>query len=167
MWQPHTCTRFTLKMLNFESSSAGSAAAPINKAAHLAYSAPETTSAHTFSPQQQPPVAVDPAADMWSIGVIAYELLTKEPVFPEGSDDSAVQRALAVGPGGTGGLPWEEGVPGEPERNMKIPKELRHAVLACLDRDIDNRLSAASMLALWEGAPWERIMDELRADVTS
>lgn len=100
---------------------------------------------------------------MWSISVIAYE----KRLFPEDSNEKEVRQALAEGPDGMGGLPWEQGVPGATERNAKIPKPLRHAVLACLDRDIDNRLSAASLLSLWENAPWERISDELRADVTS
>ena len=155
---------------------AGELAAPVSKVAQLPYCAPEATATAARSaprphggPQQPPAVAVDAAADMWSIGVIALELLTQQRVFPEGSDETAVRHALAAGqtPGSTGGLPWEEGVVGASEVRLRIPKPLRHAVLACVDRDAVNRLSAASLLALWEAAPWERVIDEMRADVTT
>lgn len=155
------------KLLHTNMMRAGASAPPISMPWHLSYSAPEVVSDPNLPAHQQNPVTVDPSADMYSVGVIAYELLTQQRVFPDGCSDSDIREALTAGADGVGGLPWEQGVSGSLERNRKIPKPLRHAVLACLDRDVENRLSAASLLSLWESAPWERIIDELRAEVTN
>jgi serine/threonine protein kinase len=146
---------------------AGAAAPPVATRSHLPYCAPECVSHPDLTPPRHTHCRVDSAADIWSIGVIAYELLTQQRVLPEGTEEKDVREALTLRRDGVGSLPWERDVSGPKATNRKIPKPLRHAVLACLDRDVENRLSAASMLSLWEAAPWERILDDLAADLPS
>ena len=53
---------------------------------------------------------------MWSLGVVAFELLTNERVFPEGMPPEQIRAALA----GQTLLPWEEGAPGAEEKKQKL-----------------------------------------------
>lgn len=47
------------------------------------YAAPELVRAHSRSTSEQPPIM--PSADIWALGVIAYEALTGEPFVPSGT----------------------------------------------------------------------------------
>ena len=86
-------------------------------------------------------VAVSSAADMWSVGVVAFELLTSTRVFPADATDVSIQQLLH-----SGGLPWEGQTPGGQELCARLCG-LRGPVMACLRRDAAARPSAAALLS--------------------
>ena len=92
---------------------------------------------------------MESAVDIWSIGVIAFELLTGERAFPRhsvGADaDQAVQDAIA----GRTLLPWE-GPSADTAERLKKLRGLRRTVLRCLDRDPAKRPTALSLLSSWD-----------------
>ena len=81
---------------------------------------------------------------MWALGVVAFELLTNERAFPDGTPPEAILSALR----GDSPLPWEEGASGADARREKL-RGLRRLVLPCLSRDPSQRPSAKSVLASW------------------
>ena len=96
------------------------------------------------------PVTTDTTAeaDIWALGVVMFELLTSERVFPPGTAPEAITAALS----GDAPLPWEAdanaaGVRlwGEAE---KVPA-LKAFVLACLNRDPARRPPAAALEEAW------------------
>lgn len=124
---------------------AGTPAEPVSHYSRLRYRAPEEVADPALPPDAQPPVDVCAAADMWSIGVIAVELLAQEAVFPPDANTEEMMVALR-----TGGLPWEQDVAGQQERCLKL-RSLKRVVLACLNRDATQRPTAKAMLSLVEG----------------
>ncbi|MDX2038093.1 MAG: serine/threonine-protein kinase [Isosphaeraceae bacterium] len=92
------------------------------------------------------PTAVGPAADVFSIGVLLYELLTGEPPFRAESVIATLDRIRHDAP-----------VP--PRRLVSsIPKELERICLTCLEKDPRSRYPDAGRLVLdlraWaEGGP--------------
>ena len=106
----------------------------------LRYCAPEVVADPSLPLEQQPSTVVTRAADIWAVGVIAFELLTQERVFPPEATVEDVVCALRGA-----GLPWERGA----VRCARL-RGLRGAVLACLARDPARRPSAAALLASWE-----------------
>lgn len=110
----------------------------------LRYCAPELLADPAQPLVHQPPVAVSGAADIWAVGVIAFELLTNERVFASDTTDAEIVAALRGN-----ALPWEAGVPGQEERCSKL-RGLRRAVLACLSRDVYSRPNATALLSSWE-----------------
>ena len=104
---------------------------------------PEALADPSLPLEQQPPAAVSRAADIWAMGVIAFELLTQERVFPPEATDEDVGALRGRG------LPWEVSVAGQVARCTKL-RGLRGAVLACLEREAARQPSAGALLASWE-----------------
>jgi serine/threonine protein kinase len=108
----------------------------------LAYSPPEALQALQ---EGAVTVTADAAADMWAIGVIAYELITRSPAFPRSwSRPQLLQAAL-------GGLayPWEERV--RSFRNLPELRALCGVVRACLSRDSAQRPTAPQLQTALSG----------------
>ena len=110
-----------------------------------------------FTPRYAPPevalatergdrsIAAEAAADMWALGVMAFELLTNEPVFtPLAATRESIWAQLC----GREVLPWERGAP---KREVKLAqlRMLKRAILQCLQRDPANRPTASKVLAHW------------------
>ena len=81
------------------------------------------------------------AVDMWAVGVIAYELMTGYPAFPEVDWTGEDIESAALG---TLPYPWE----GEVGTFVEIPSQLVlwRAVQGCLARSPQKRPSAATLL---------------------
>jgi serine/threonine protein kinase len=104
----------------------------------------------------QPVTRATGAADMWAVGVIAFELLTNELLFPVNASEDAIRAALL----GQAPLPWEEGGEGAEERRQKL-RGLRRIVMPCLDRNPGQRPTAAQVLRSW----WH-LFDEMKTQGT-
>lgn len=111
----------------------------------------------TFSPSYAPPevavalergdrnVVADGAADMWALGVMAFELLTSEPVFPPlVSTRETIWAQLC----GREALPWEDGAPQQVAKLAQL-RGLKRAVLQCLQRRQEERPTAEQVLVQW------------------
>lgn len=97
-------------------------------------------------------IHVNAAVDIWAIGVIAFELLTGERVFPPAAvsssgSDAAVKAALL----GRTLLPWEGASDAAKGRQEKL-RGLRRTVLKCLARDPTARPTSDTLLQSWEHA---------------
>eukprot|EP00892_Ulva_mutabilis_P003554 jgi/Ulvmu1/1570/UM110_0033.1 len=104
----------------------------------------------TFTPSYAPPevamaaergdrtIVADAAADMWALGLMAFELLTGGPVFPP---MSSTREAIWAQLCGRELLPWEEGVAQQAEKLAQL-RGLRRAILQCLQRKPEDRPSA-------------------------
>ena len=89
-------------------------------------------------------VPVDTAADVWALGVIAFELLTHSRAFPASSTrDSVVAQLLGQAP-----LPWEAG--GAAFGAVARLRGLRRSVMRCLARDAHDRPSTAEVVETWD-----------------
>eukprot|EP00892_Ulva_mutabilis_P001147 jgi/Ulvmu1/11032/UM007_0212.1 len=100
----------------------------------LRYAAPEVIEALTLGAREMTP---HPSLDSWSLGVLAFELLTGAPAFDllqEGPAEVAAQLR------GARELPWEGGraIDGG---YMSTLRAMRHPVLRLLHRDAGGRLS--------------------------
>ena len=93
----------------------------------LAYMAPEQAAGRTR--------LVGPAADVYSLGAILYELLTDRPPFRGGADVELVRRILDEEPAPPG------------ELRPDCPPELAAACLRCLRKDPAQRYPSAAALA--------------------
>jgi serine/threonine protein kinase len=85
------------------------------------------------------------ALDMWSLGVIAVELLTCSRIFPPPMTEDDVRAQLL----GEKPLPWED-----PElKKDLLPKlkVLKRSVLKCLERDPGHRPASQELLGAWHG----------------
>ena len=100
----------------------------------LRYAAPESV----LSMQQKATVTAHPSQDVWAIGVIAFEMMSGEPLFPLGSTSEQVQQILL------GKLPF----PHEDNPNVwrKVGK-LKELVHRMRSRDASQRPSAAEVTA--------------------
>eukprot|EP00892_Ulva_mutabilis_P008436 jgi/Ulvmu1/5965/UM026_0088.1 len=110
-----------------------------------------------FSPAYAPPEAAvaeergdstimaDPAADVWALGVMAFELLTSEPLYtPMVATRASIWAQLC----GREALPWEAGAPQQAAKLSQL-HGLRRGVLLCLQRDPAARPSAQEVLVQW------------------
>eukprot|EP00892_Ulva_mutabilis_P002686 jgi/Ulvmu1/12418/UM009_0068.1 len=98
-------------------------------------------------------IAVDSAVDMWAIGVIAYELLTRERAFPvDGLPVAEAEQKARDAIAGRTQLPWEVAAADGTDTQLSKMRFLRHTVLRCLDRDPTGRPSAAELLETWDHA---------------
>ena len=106
------------------------------------YAAPEVVKAYMAGHREMPS---HPAADMWSLGVIAYEMLTKERAFgPDASAQEMNQRTA-----GQEALPWEDPSPAAQAKLNQL-RGLKRAVLQCLSRNPAMRPSCQLVLQSWE-----------------
>ena len=83
-------------------------------------------------------VTVDGAADMWALGVVAFELLSKRRTFAAGTPEAEIRDMLR----GRLPLPWEQEEP-------RALRTLKHSVLQCLSRDAALRPTAAQVAGTW------------------
>lgn len=119
------------------------AVAPLpSNASSLAYTAPEVLASIGLSNPPSAPASTE--ADMWALGIVAFELLTNERVFAPGTPTEAIRAAIC----GQVPLPWEDGAAGAEERREKL-RGLRRLVMPCLSRDPAQRPSAATVLHSW------------------
>jgi serine/threonine protein kinase len=108
----------------------------------LQYVAPEVFAAVNAGEEY---ITVSAAADIWALGVIAFELLSRSRAFPAGISKEAITSQLL----GQQALPWEEGGSGNAE--LSKLRGLRRSVLRCLRRNPESRMSAAELVEMWEG----------------
>jgi serine/threonine protein kinase len=83
-------------------------------------------------------IKANPAADVWALGIVAYELLSNSRVFPVHVPPETIRAQIM----GAQKLPWEAEVP----RALRTAK---HSILQCLLRDPDSRPTAAQVAASW------------------
>lgn len=93
---------------------------------------------------KQPQIEADIKMDVWSVGIIAYELLTHRPVFDKTMASVDVVAQLM----GRSQLPWED--PQQQDADFRQLRMLKRSVLKCLSRSAAERPSASELLAAWE-----------------
>jgi serine/threonine protein kinase len=103
----------------------------------LAYAAPEVIAAYEAGATT---MRASEACDVWSVGIVAFELLTGERVLGTAMTKAETLDALS----GRTALPWEGA---HAEAALKKLLRLRSAVLQCLSRDPRGRPSAAQLAA--------------------
>jgi serine/threonine protein kinase len=103
------------------------------------YAAPEVVVAYQAGART---FVASPTADVWSLGLVAFELLTGEPAFPAMSLGE-VMDSLA----GRAALPWEG--PRRPELMRKL-RTFKANVMDCLQRDPARRPPMISVVRGWE-----------------
>ena len=101
----------------------------------LNYAAPEVIKADESG---DPNATSSPAADVWSLGVVAFELLLLRRTFSPGTPEKDIRDRLS----GRLPLPWEEVDP------VGL-RTLRHSVLQCLSRAPAARPSAEATMTAW------------------
>lgn len=101
-----------------------------------------------MSPEQAGGDAVDHRTDLWSAGVVLYELLTGALPFPAGREAAVVHRIL-----------YDRPTP-LPEHEAEVPRELRRVVERCLEKDPEDRYPSAAEL----GADLRAYQEGVRAD---
>jgi serine/threonine protein kinase len=105
------------------------------------YAPPEIV--HAFRAGQRS-VHTDASTDMWALGVIAFEMLTKQRLFGKlASADDMMARTIGTAP-----LPWEDSAP-EAQAKLRDLRGLKRAVLQCLDRNPAARPSSVQLLQSW------------------
>eukprot|EP00892_Ulva_mutabilis_P005656 jgi/Ulvmu1/3462/UM016_0082.1 len=93
-------------------------------------------------------IKVDPAVDIWAIGVIAFELLTGARALPSsGMDPDAAEQAALDAISGRTPLPWEQE---DAAPALEKLRGLKRTVLRCLERDPARRPSSEALLASWD-----------------
>ncbi len=93
---------------------------------------------HYTAPEQAKDAKrADPAADIWSIGVIAFEIWSGERPF-DGDGPGIVLSKICTAP--------------IPELPADVPELIRYAIRSCLNRDASARPSAAALHDLFQEA---------------
>ena len=87
-----------------------------------------------MSPEQIMREGVDGRADVWSVGVLLYEMLTKRRIFHADDGASIIGRVMRAD------------IPRPEEIAEGVPPELSDVVMAALRRDLDRRLESASAM---------------------
>jgi serine/threonine protein kinase len=103
------------------------------------YAAPEVIAAYEAGART---LVASSAADVWSLGLVAFEMLTGEPAFPEMSLEEIVDHLA-----GRAALPWEG--PRRPELLRKL-RAFKSNVMDCLQRDPARRPQMSSVVRGWE-----------------
>jgi serine/threonine protein kinase len=106
----------------------------------LAYAAPEVVVAFEAG---QRTLAMHPAADVWALGLIAFEMLTGERIFAPFAEQQDILNAVA----GRTAMPWEG--PRRPELLRKL-RVFRKHVLACLQRVPAQRPPIDAVVRGWD-----------------
>ena len=107
----------------------------------VGYAPPEVIFAYSVGLES---MRVNTAADMWSVGVIAYELMTARPAFPAHmAKDDVIAALLGKQP-----LPWEAA----DAATLRKLLRLKGAILQCLTRNPADRPSAADFAGAVEHA---------------
>jgi serine/threonine protein kinase len=104
-------------------------------AGSLNYTAPELLIAHQDGLRSLPTTA---EADIWSLGVVAYEVISGRRSFSAGTPDLEIHDMLA----GRLPLPWDESDPTQ-------LRTAKHSVLECLSRNPHQRPSAENVHLVW------------------
>lgn len=84
-------------------------------------------SAHYFSPEQAKGAFIDERTDIYSLGIVMYEMVTGKLPFEA---DSPVTIALKH---------LQEQVVPPKELNSRVPESLNKVILKCMEKDADNR----------------------------
>lgn len=84
------------------------------------------------------------AADVWALGMIAFETLTSTVVFPPGSTEKQVRDRIT----GRLPLPWEESGPAGRDR-VRALRGFRRSVMLCLDRSPAQRPRSTEVVTMW------------------
>jgi serine/threonine protein kinase len=106
----------------------------------LPYAPPEVAAA---AARNQKEIKVDAAVDVWALGIIAFELLTRQRVFvPFETPAGAIMEHLL----GKAPLPWQG-----PEKDTLLSKlrVLKRSILSCLAFDPAERPTSAVLLGKW------------------
>lgn len=114
----------------------GSPTAPGRKASSLSTYNALLGTPHYMSPEQiRTPAEIDGRSDVWSLGVILFELLTKHEPF---SGDTIPDVMAAV---------LQDTPPSPAALRAEVPAELAKVVLACLEKDVSDRVQSMGELA--------------------
>ena len=105
----------------------------------LQYVAPEVLAAVEAGDAS---IETSAAADIWALGVIAYELLTNSRAFGMGTTRAVITAQVL----GREAAPWEQ----EPRAVGAKLRGLRRSVMSCLQRDPEQRPTAAQLVEGWE-----------------
>ena len=91
--------------------------------------------APSMSPEQARGENTDKRSDLFSLGVVMYELLTGESLFSHGEDAKLVMENVC-----------KAKIPSPREFNPEIPEDLEKILLRALDRDLDQRYPNAGKM---------------------
>lgn len=89
-----------------------------------------------MSPEQLHGAELDSRSDIFSLGVVLYEMITGERAFGASSQAGVISAILEHQP------------PPPSERHSLTPAALEHVVMTCLEKDADERFQSAADVAL-------------------
>jgi serine/threonine protein kinase len=104
------------------------------------YAPPEIVRAHLAKERATVAVA---STDMWALGVVAFEMLTKQRTFAYASAQEMISRTAGPGP-----LPGEDPA-AEAQARLCELRGLKRAILLCIDRDPAKRPTSQALLQSW------------------
>lgn len=81
-----------------------------------------------MSPEQAKGKVTDRRSDVFSLGIVMYELLTGQGLFGHGEDARAIMKNVC-----------EAAIPAPRELNPEIPEQLEKIIMKALERDLDKR----------------------------